>query len=310
MTETGKSIRIFLADGTPQGVLTAEIGNWIGHVLMFPRGKIAEVMENHALSRTGVYFLLGPDPEDAATPLVYVGESDKLHERLIRHSRDETRDFWERACIVTSRDRNLTKAHARYLESRLIAIIRDTGQAKLFNTVAPEPVSLPESDIADMQYFLHQLQLVLPVLGLDFLRRKPVIHPASPTQAPVTEYAAIVPRFNLYSRKHDLRASALEIDGDFILLSGSETQTDWIGVPHHGYHALFRKLFAANKIVIDPDSRKGVAQEDIPFTSPSAAAAIVLGRSSNGRVEWKLAGSDHTYEEWQNALLAPYDGAF
>ena len=35
------------------------------------------------------------------------------------------------------------------------------------------------------------------------------------------------------------------------------------------------------------------------FSSPSAAAAVILDRSANGRIEWKVTGSKLTYHEWQ-----------
>lgn len=36
----GRSIRLFLVDGTPNGLLTAEIMNWTGHVLTSPCSKL------------------------------------------------------------------------------------------------------------------------------------------------------------------------------------------------------------------------------------------------------------------------------
>ena len=41
----GRSLRLFLVDGTPNGLLTAEIMNWTGHVLTGPRSKLAELMQ-------------------------------------------------------------------------------------------------------------------------------------------------------------------------------------------------------------------------------------------------------------------------
>ncbi len=42
---------------------------------------------------------------------------------------------------------------------------------------------------------------------------------------------------------------------------------------------------------------------DQVFASPSAAAAVVLGRSSNGRNEWKTAQSRVSYGDWQVASI-------
>jgi len=41
----GRSIRLFLVDGAPNGLLTAEIMNWTGHVLTGPRSKLSEIFE-------------------------------------------------------------------------------------------------------------------------------------------------------------------------------------------------------------------------------------------------------------------------
>jgi hypothetical protein len=41
--------------------------------------------------------------------------------------------------------------------------------------------------------------------------------------------------------------------------------------------------------------------EDTPFRSPSAAAAVMLGRSANGRTEWKVEGTGQSYAAWQDA---------
>ncbi|MFC2991299.1 hypothetical protein [Halomonas tibetensis] len=75
----GRSIRLFLVDGTPNGLLTAEIMNWTGHVLTGPRSKLSELVQRPECGRTGIYFLVGPDPENSLRPLVYIGESDDTY---------------------------------------------------------------------------------------------------------------------------------------------------------------------------------------------------------------------------------------
>ena len=57
----GRSIRLFLVDGTPNGLLTAEIMNWTGHVLRTPRTKIKEALARPEAGFTGVYVLIGED---------------------------------------------------------------------------------------------------------------------------------------------------------------------------------------------------------------------------------------------------------
>jgi len=121
----GKSIRLYLADGTPGGLLTAEIMNWTGHVVAAPRSDLAGLLKRPEASRTGIYLLLGDDPDSLGGSLAYIGEGDDVWKRLYQHARAEDqggKDFWDRAIMLTSKDANLTKAHARYLESRWVQL--------------------------------------------------------------------------------------------------------------------------------------------------------------------------------------------
>ena len=58
----GKTIRIFLADGEPTGILLVEISNWTGKVLVAPRSQLDQLSKREEVRRTGVYLLVGPDP--------------------------------------------------------------------------------------------------------------------------------------------------------------------------------------------------------------------------------------------------------
>jgi hypothetical protein len=59
---------------------------------------------------------------------------------------------WERTVVIVIKDENLTKSHVRYLESRLIKMAQDARRANLTDDTAPEPASLPEPDVADMEF--------------------------------------------------------------------------------------------------------------------------------------------------------------
>lgn len=60
------SLRIFVADGDPDGLRVVERSNWIGKALMFPRALLPKVKQRDELGQTGIYLLLGPrdDGED------------------------------------------------------------------------------------------------------------------------------------------------------------------------------------------------------------------------------------------------------
>lgn len=298
----GRSLRLFLVDGTPNGLLTAEIMNWTGHVLTGPRSKLAELVQRPECARTGIYFLVGPDPADSLRTRVYVGESDDVAQRLKQHNRPEEqggKDFWERVCLVTSKDQNLTKAHVKYLESKLIGIAGGLGRCVMGNATAHDYVGLPESDRADMAYFLEQIRTVLPVLGFDFLRELP--KPSASSGTGNVPPAAASPRFKLEVPKYGVTAYAQEIDGEFFVLKGSVARGGWVGVDG-AYQALFKQL-VADKVLLANAGGHLVFSDDVAFRSPSAAASVVSGRSTNGRTYWLVEGTGQTYAGWQDQQL-------
>ena len=171
----GRTIRIYLVDGIPAGVLTAEIINWTGKVVVAPRSQLSALAKRDEVKRTGVYCLVGPDPNIPNKESIYIGEGDNVWSRLLNHDKDESKDFWNRVVFVTSKDQNLTKSHGRYLESRVIQMAHEAGRATVINGTAPPLPPLPEPDVADMEYFLDQVQMMFPVLSFGFLQPKPSV---------------------------------------------------------------------------------------------------------------------------------------
>lgn len=299
----GKSVRLFLAEGTPGGLLTAEIMNWTGHIVAAPRSDLGALLKRPEAGRTGIYILLGDDPNRMGGSLAYIGEGDDVSKRLYQHSRPEDqggKDFWDRAIVLTSKDANLTKAHARYLESRLITLAEQAKRAHLTNGTAPTPLPLPESDISDMEYFIAQAKIALPVLGVNLFRSTTVsTTPAEPAASDQSNKASVSPLFEMRLKKDGILATAREIDGEFTVLECSLARPSWIGV-EDGYRRLREKLEQDGTMVPTDDGKLTIFSRNQVFASPSAASAIVSGRNSNGRTEWKVQSTGATYGSWQN----------
>lgn len=300
----GKSVQLFLVDGTPGGLLTAEIIGWTGHFVAAPRSDLAALLRRPEASRTGIYVLLGDDPNSIGGQLAYVGQSDDVGSRLRQHARPEERngkDFWDRAIIFTSKDAHLTNAHARYLESEFIRQATQANRAKLINSTAPVSVPLPEADESDMEDFVSKAKIVFPLLGVNLFRS------AATATAPVEQAnkpggTQPSPTFELQLAREGLRATAQEIDGEFTVRAGSRARSTW-GGSAGGYQQLREKL-EVDGTLAPTDDGKGVSfTHDQVFASPSAAAAVVLGRSANGRNEWKDVRTRVTYGDWQAQLI-------
>lgn len=293
----GKTVRLFLAEGTPGGLVTAEIMNWTGQVVTGPRSHLANLLARPEVKKTGVYVLLGDDPNGVDNLRIYVGESDDVSVRLKDH--EAKRQFWDRVVVLTSKDENLTKAHVRYLESRLITIAHRAKRSSVENGTAPAPPRLPEADVSDMEYYLSQVQIVLPVLSINAFRQAvSVVTPGAATH-PVS------PAFEA-GLGGQARASAEEIDGEFTVLKGSRA-TPWKGTTT-SYKALQDRLVTDGTLHLDPASGDLIFTRDKVFASPSAASAIVLGRNSNGRIEWRIKGERRNYGEWQDQQLSSGPG--
>ena len=286
-------------------MITAEIMNWTGHLIAASRSDLDILLKRSEMSRTGIYILLGENPNNPLEPMAYIGEADQVKKRLYAHAKpadQNGKDFWNRVLVLTSKDANLTKAHARYLESRFISLAGHAKRAKLDNGTAPEAISLPEADVSDMEDFISQAQIVLPLLGVNLLRSSnPVPSPNLPANSNPTS-AAPSPIFIMHLKKLQITARAREIDGEFVVLANSQARSGWTGVSH-GYSQLKKDLEERSVIAKSADGTASLFVTDQVFASPSSAAAIIAGRSANGRKAWTVEGSQTTYGEWQNTKL-------
>ena len=291
----GRSLELYFIDGKPDGMLTAEVFNWTGHVLMAPRTQITEALKRKEAGYTGVYILLG---EQDGKPLAYVGEAEEIGKRIRDHA--AVKDWWTSAVLVATAGDALHKAHVKYLESRLVEIAREIGSVPLENGNTPPRPSLPEAHIANMEAFLDYLLMVLPALRIDvFLSKK---RPTTPITA--DNQSAAVPVFELVNRKHGIKATAKLTGGEFVVQEGSAARNEWTGdtTDKTSYWKLFNELVEQG--ILKPAGRSRVFAANYAFTSTSAAGAVVNGRSTRGPTEWKLKGTGQTYKEWEAEQLS------
>jgi len=300
----GRTIQLFLVDGKPTGLRKATIHGWTGVVLVSSQATFASLTNREEVDRTGVYVLTGPDPDKQGMTRVYIGSANSVRERIKQSA--EKREFWETAIAVTTSDDDLSKGHAEYLEARLIELTARAGRVTLDNGTQPDTTRrrLPEADVANMEQFLANLAVVLPVIGLDMLKPQP--RAVTQTAKPVEERTTGDVQFEI-RHKSGVQAIAVEEDSEFIVLEGSEALTG-TGYVQQSYGGLKEKLIT-NAVLIPNGTDKLRFAKPWPFNSPSAAAAVVLDRNSNGRTEWKVKGSKQTYHDWQQAQAAMQEAA-
>lgn len=291
----GRTLKLYLVDGTPSGVITAELGVSSVRAAVASRTSLPELIKREEAGRTGIYLLVGPDPNLPGRQLVYIGEGDQVRTRLTAHDADEAKEFFTRAVLFVSKDENLTKAHGRYLESRLIAAIRDAGRAKLVNGTEPPFKGLPEPEIADMERVLDEIEILLPVLGFDVLR------PAAIETTPGIAAHSATPTFIADIGK--ARARAVERGGEFVVLAGSTANLrETAGIPQ-SVKDRRKALTEAGILASDSDPSLYRFLQDVSFGSPSGASAAVAGRSDNGQQTWRVDGDGRPYATWRASQI-------
>jgi hypothetical protein len=305
---SGRSLKLFLVDGTPSGVITAELGVSSVRAVVANRVSLPDLISRDEASRTGVYLLLGSEDDENAK--VYVGEGDSVRTRLSSHDADESKSFFDRVVLIVSKDENLTKAHGRYLESRIIEQIKSSGQAEIANATSPIFLGLPEAEIADMERVLEEISILLPILGFDLFR------PQKPTTLPEdsivgsrqpTDYRPVQATGQFVARIREATGAAVEDAGQFILLAGSKVYVeDKMSFAEHLRRRKAR-LRQNGSLVDTSNPELWELMEDTNLGSPSAASAFMAGRSDNGRTTWRTKDTGVTYAEWRAIKLRQHE---
>ena len=280
------SLRIFVADGDPDGLRFVERSNWIGRAVIFPRALFTQVRGRAEFQQTGVYLLLGPRAEGDGE-MLYIGEGDPVRPRLEDHY--AKKDFWTRAVFFVAGAGQLNKAHVQYLEAQLVSYADRAKRVLLDNGNRPAEPTLSEADRADMEVFLANILGMLPVLGIHAFE-------LSLFSTAATATAGQMPVLTCQGR--GVVAHGEDTPQGFVVQSGSlaakdETPSLSANISKLRSDLLTRGIFALEGAVF-------IFTQDYTFNSPSSASAVVLGRSSNGRTDWRDAGGK-TLKELQEA---------
>lgn len=290
MTAVPFSLRIFVADGDPDGLRLVERSNWIGKALMFPRALYTKVRTREEFKQTGVYLLQGPRT-DGEGEMLYIGEGDPVGPRLESHYANK--DFWTQAVFFVAGSSQLNKAHVQYLEAKLVARALDAKRVGLDNGNKPTEPTLSEADRADMDVFLGNILGMLPVLGIHAFE---LSGPAT-TDLPKERM--------LFCKGRGGDARGCDTPQGFRVLKGSLAAPEPVpsfAVQWASYFLLRQQLLGSGVLVAK--NEKLVFSQDYSFNSPSMASAIVLGSSPNGRVDWKDAAG-RTLKEIQESESMP-----
>lgn len=218
-------------------------------------------------------FLFGRNDSDDQG-IVYIGEAENVYERLKQHESPTGKDFWNECIVYISKDNRLNKAHIKYLEHRCYLLAKEADRYSIENSTIPADASLTEAEQAEMEEFLYNIRMINNVLGHKVL--EPVITEEE-TDGENTESAILY-----IQATRGANAQGKQTSEGFVVFKGSQIADSITKSCPKSICSLRDKLIASGTV-----DANGIFTENRVFSSPSTAAAVVMGRSANGLLEWR-----------------------
>ena len=267
----GKTIELFLVNGTADSLIIAELSNWNGKAIKIPRIEVSSCYRDD-ITQAGVYFLFCK--EDDGSDSVYIGEAENIKERLVQHLRDYQSEketyYWSTAVVFIGRD--LNKALIRYLENRFVEIARASKRYLVLTKNTYRNTVMKESQVAVMEEFVDSVKILINAIGYK------VLEPFAQMDASTTSVYDEL----LYITSGSVNAKGKVTAEGFVVFAGATVNEKMaLKSLSPGMLKQRQKLFDSSKV------KNLITTEDILFSSSSAAADFILGYSVSGPRTWK-----------------------
>ncbi len=274
MSKFGKTIKLFLIDGEPNGRMSCELSNWTGKAFKIPRKLIKDCSGRTELVGTGFYILIGKSESQEHKSLIYIGEAEEIYKRLLSHL--SSKDYWTESIVFVSKDENLNKAHIKYIENRLYNIAKKVDRSEVANSNIPNKPTISESDQAEMEEFIENVKLLVNTLGYKFFDELIDYEKTDSERDSETVYI---------DAARGAKGIGQITNEGFVVRKGSVAANSVTASFPKSMMNLRENLIVEE--IIKETNGEFHFQKDYLFSSPSAAASIIMGRSANGLHEWK-----------------------
>ena len=287
MATRGKSIQLFLLDGTSSGRIKCTLANWTGVAYKIPRTELELCKTRDDLKQSGVYFLFGKS-DDSEKGIVYIGQAgarkngEGILFRLMEHKRNPEKDYWTEAVVFTTSNNSLGATEISYLENRFCNMAISANRYVVKNGNDPTPGNITEEKESEMEEFIDYARVIMGTLGHKLF--EPINKPAatisnSQTDEP-KEVSSPLHMERTIKGIGKVEANGVQTAEGFVVLQGSHISlTDDDTIP----------MTIKERRKKAPIDENGILKEDLLFTSPSYAAMFVIGKSANGLTSWKTA---------------------
>lgn len=278
MSVRGKSINLFLMDGTAVGRVKCTLANWTGVSYKIPRTELEKCKSRDDLKQSGVYFLFGVSDQTGEN-IVYIGQAgarkngEGILHRLEEHKRDENKDYWTEAVVFTTSNNSFGPTEISYLENRFFILAKDANRYNVKNKDHPTSGNVTEEKESELEEFIEYAEIVMGTFGhriFNSLEERPIRKEVRKEDADAEPL--------LYLKTSKANAKGRRTNEGFVVYKGASISTQPTKSCPETIHTL-RKQYS-DRI------ENGTLLEDTLFTSPSAAAGFVSFASANGIIMW------------------------
>lgn len=245
--------------------------NWNGMVIKIPRKEIATYSDVE-LDTPGIYFLFCKEENQKES--VYVGEAENILKRLKQHIQDYniTKEtyYWQVAICIKGKD--LNKTLIRYLENFYCTNIRNYSKYELLTKKSFDKTTLKRAEKAAMSEFIDNVNMLMGTIGYKSYDDTQINHLL--VQDNITYFYCTA---NNSNAKAYLSSEGFVVTKNSKIAKESKSNTFKTGKYKELLDSLIEKHIIENYIFV----------KDYTFTSPSAAANIVMQSNVSGNKQWK-----------------------
>lgn len=279
----GKNINMFLMDGEVTGKIKCTLSNWTGVIYKISRIQLTDLKSRDELKQTGIYFLFGRD-EDKQKNVTYIGQATNRKNgegvllRVQEHTRDSHADYFNDVIILTTQNNSFGPTEISYLENKFTQLAKESGRYIVKNGNEPNPGNVTEEKQSELDEVVENVLMIVGTLGYRvFIPMTTNVD--QQTRNDAEQYLYL--KRKMKKSNQIIEAKCERTTEGFVVLEGSQVEMiDSPAIPT-SLKELRKELIKENVI------KDGILQEKQLFSSPSYAAAFVLGMNTNGRMDWK-----------------------
>lgn len=266
-----QTIQIYLPGGDPRGIRVAEITTRIVQAIEVPRALLTDFLKMSESDQVAVYFLFGAGDE-GLEPMVYIGQTGDMRKRLVKHNKEK--EFWQRALVLISRTNSLTQTHALFLEWLCIQEAKKAGRYSTENGNDGTKPHTPAPLEADCLEIFETGRTLLATLGY-------------PVFEPFVKNSSVGGASEIfYCTRAGTNARGEYTEEGFVVLKGSKGKGEVSkSFEAHSFAKHRAELLQQHKVALEGGEL--IFKENVLFSSPSGASAVICGNASNGWKEWK-----------------------